>query len=570
MDGDMPLLDQVFNVCSYDLGHCSVYPEPAACPSLSACTQQCQILSAVWISMGGDVNTVISNSGTGCCAQNSYGIGCSNGQVTSLNWNGMDLQGSIATEMSSLSYLNILNLGSQSISGELTILSRLTSLRSLILSSNSFSGNLGFMTALRSLTQGDLNNNLISASIPPGITAMSSIEYLHLGTNSLTGVVSSVFGSMPNLTSLYLDGNLMSGALPWLTQNMSDCAYDVGLCSVYPEPAACPSVTACTQGCQILSVIWDAMSGTSTRTISSSGTDCCAQGSYGIGCLGGEVTSLDWDSQGLIGTIPTALSYLSSLKVLNLGGQSLSGTLSVLQYLASLETLVMSSNQFADSLDCLTGLSSLYYLDMKKNSLSATMPTGMTHLSSVVYLNLESNLISGIVSSVFGPMTNLGSLYLSANSFTGAMPWLTQNLVNCEYDSTLCTVYSEPGACPSVSACTQECLVLSNVWAAMSGVPATVISGSGTTCCGQSAYGIGCLSGSVTSLDWNNQALTGTVPTALSYLSGLAHLNLESQTISGSMSVLASLTGLQTLQLGSNSFSGSLDFLTGLTKLQSM
>ena len=43
---------------------------------------------------------------------------------------------------------------------------------------------------------------------------MSSVEYLELSENNLSGAIPPELGSLSNLTSLYLNENRLSGAIP--------------------------------------------------------------------------------------------------------------------------------------------------------------------------------------------------------------------------------------------------------------------------------------------------------------------------------------------------------------------
>ena len=67
----------------------------------------------------------------------------------------------------------------------------------------------------------------------------------------------------------------------------------------------------------------------------------------------------------------------------------------------------------------LTGLS---VLDLHHNSLSGTIPTQMGLLTNLQYLALSDNQLTGTIPTEFGNLVNLNNLYLFGNQISGSIP----------------------------------------------------------------------------------------------------------------------------------------------------
>ncbi|CAN6686358.1 unnamed protein product [Malus baccata var. baccata] len=166
-----------------------------------------------------------SSSETPCSWQ---GITCSpQNRVLSLSLPNIFLNlSSLPPHLSSLSYLQLLNLSSTNISGTIPpSFGQLTHLRLLDLSSNSLTGpippELGNLSALQFLL---LNSNKLSEKIPQQLANFISLQVLCLQDNLINGSIPSQLGSLVSLqqfrvggnplTSLNISCNNFSGAIP--------------------------------------------------------------------------------------------------------------------------------------------------------------------------------------------------------------------------------------------------------------------------------------------------------------------------------------------------------------------
>jgi len=113
-----------------------------------------------------------------------FGVGCTLGNVTSLDFYRRGLSGSITPELSNLTALTSLYLEENQLSGSIPV-------------------ELGTLTNLTFL---DLAENQLSGSIPSELGNLTNLRHLYLNENQLTGSIPAELG---NLTSL-----------GWLTQSV--------------------------------------------------------------------------------------------------------------------------------------------------------------------------------------------------------------------------------------------------------------------------------------------------------------------------------------------------------------
>ncbi|MBD1207810.1 MAG: VCBS repeat-containing protein [Ignavibacteria bacterium] len=135
--------------------------------------------------------------------------------------------GTLPQNMAALTRLRELDLSDNLLSDTLGQCWTVTGLESLNLSGNRFTGRISRDVArLANLLTLDLSRNLLSDSIPPEIGTLQQLKSLRLGGNRLTGRIPTTFGTSsttaktallattPNLTSLDLSNNQLSGMIP--------------------------------------------------------------------------------------------------------------------------------------------------------------------------------------------------------------------------------------------------------------------------------------------------------------------------------------------------------------------
>lgn len=263
-------------------------------------------------------------------------------------------------------------------------------------------------------------------------------------------------------------------------------------------------------------------------------------------------TSLQLANQYLTGPLPALLSTLTSLQVLNLSGNLLTGPMPNLSPLTQLVSVDLSRNQLSGSVP--SNLSpQLQVLNLTNNSFSGSIPSTISAAyPNLQLLDLGFNGLNGTIPNL-GALTVLQSLRLHGNRLTGSVPPCNTTLSLFELWLHLNQL---TGAVPATLGSLTN---LTTLWL------------NGNRLSGSIPSAIGNLSNLV-SLRLNNNALTGAIPSALGSLSNLQELMLFTNTLTGSIpSTLGSLTQLRLLQLSSNQLSGaipsSLGNLMSLTSL---
>lgn len=148
-------------------------------------------------------------------------------------------------------------------------------------------------------------------------------------------------------------------------------------------------------------------SGTQLLGWSSNGSDPCGDSWGGVTCLNQAVTEIHLSGLNLTGSLGYRLDQLTSLTILDLSNNQLSGGLPY-QLPPNVQQLNLGNNNFSG------GSGSFPYSFM-----------GMTHMTS---LNLSHNQFFGNIGDVFWHLQNLITLDLSFNKFVGELPQSFSNL----------------------------------------------------------------------------------------------------------------------------------------------
>ncbi|XBH77308.1 hypothetical protein VPH35_103809 [Triticum aestivum] len=140
-------------------------------------------------------------------------------------------------------------------------------------------------------------------------------------------------------------------------------------------------------------------------------------------CIGSpSLALLDLCHNQLSGNIPNTLGNCSKLKVLKAGNNHLSGILPVeIFHATSLEYLSFPNNGLQGELDGahMVKLSNLATLDLGGNQISGNIPVNIDHFKRLEELHLGSNNMSGELPSSLGNCTNLKTIDLKINNFSG-------------------------------------------------------------------------------------------------------------------------------------------------------
>ncbi|KAL7595509.1 hypothetical protein Lser_V15G29321 [Lactuca serriola] len=332
-----------------------------------------------------------------CCQWS--GVTCNNqtgGHVTELDLMSCGLVGEISHSLVNLTYLNHLNLDSNSFHGTIpTFIGSLTPLRYLDLGFNNLNGiiprSIGSLTQLRYLR---LSYNSLYGTIPRSIGSLTELKYLDLMSCGLVGEISHSLVNLTYLNYLDLSGNSFHGTIPTIISSLTQLRYlDLG---------------------------GNNLNGTIPRS---------------IGSLT-ELRNLYLSDNFLYGTIPPELGNLTNLEELYLShvGRCRVENLEWLSPLSHLEGLGMDGISLAKTnhwVDVILSLRKLLWLSLEGCELSQVMyPYSSSFLnsssSSIESLNLENNsLTSSMYRWLFSLTSNsLQILHLSGNMLDGIPKYL--------------------------------------------------------------------------------------------------------------------------------------------------
>ncbi|KAM7486154.1 hypothetical protein LguiA_002163 [Lonicera macranthoides] len=160
-------------------------------------------------------NWITGNPDSGCTWS---GIMCdSSGRVTTINLHSKNLKGTLPIELNNLSQLKTLALRRNSLHGTLPSFANMTTLEQIFLDSNDFSSvPSDFLLGLTNLQSFSISDNpsLQSWEVPIQLRDSSILSTLSASNASLVGSIPDIFGSFPNLQSLRLSYNNLTGVLP--------------------------------------------------------------------------------------------------------------------------------------------------------------------------------------------------------------------------------------------------------------------------------------------------------------------------------------------------------------------
>ncbi|KAL3533775.1 hypothetical protein ACH5RR_007296 [Cinchona calisaya] len=207
---------------------------------------------------------------------------------------------------------------------------------------------------------------------------------------------------------------------------------------------------------------------------------------------------------------------------------------------------VYRGNGFTGSIPPQIGaLSKLNYLDLSCNKLTGELPFSLTNLTELAEFYISNNDFNGYsISSALGNLTNLVTLGLSYNGFSGSIPPALSHLSNL---ASLDLKYNNlNGTIPSALYHLTNLSILDISW----------------NCCNNLSAPIPPALAGLTKLKFlygDSNQIDGSIPPKIGNLKGLKILNLQFNRIVGQIpSTLGNLTNLDFLDLSSNQISGSL------------
>jgi len=270
-------------------------------------------------------------------------------------------------------------------------------------------------------------------------------------------------------------------------------------------------------------------------------------------CNKGEYKQLSFISNELRGTFPPEVALLSSLEIIELQRNILSGFLpTTLGDLSGLKEIRLYDNYLSGVVPSEIGnLNRLEVLDVEFNFLAQLLPETLSQLTSLKELLLDRNLLVGDLPSEFGKLSRLETFYVFLNALSGSLPTEFGNLSNLrdvrfEVNFFSGTIPSEIGMWTKI-----EDLVIGN----------NTLTGSIPTELGNCQQ--------LTYLDLYRNFLSGSLPTEIGLLTNAGQLYFEENRLSGELPTeLGHIKSATRMWIHKNLFTGTLPSEIGLmTKL---
>jgi hypothetical protein len=145
----------------------------------------------------------------------------------------------------------------------------------------------------------------------------------------------------------------------------------------------------------------------------------------GIRCnTNGCVTDIEFENNGLAGTIPTELALLTALAFLGLEQGATTGTIpSELGSLSDMFFIDLDFNQLTGTIPSeIYGLTLLRTLDLNDNQLIGFIDSSIGNLSNLDFFQIHNNFFLGTIPSEIGNLSLLNTFTLYNNNLVGEMP----------------------------------------------------------------------------------------------------------------------------------------------------
>ncbi|XP_070680534.1 probable LRR receptor-like serine/threonine-protein kinase At3g47570 isoform X1 [Malus domestica] len=319
---------------------------------------------------------------------NWVGVTCSarHLRVTTLNLSYMGLTGTIPPHLGNLSFLVQLEFRNNSFGGTLPPeLSNLRRLKLISFEFNDFEGTIpSWFGLLSKLQTFNLYGNQFSGPIPNAIFNLSALQVLNLRSNQLSGTIPREIERLTVLQEILLGNNnfKVTGSIAREIGNLTmlrNIYLDFNMLEEIPNLIGSKD----------------------------------------------EVEKLYVQANALKGPIPLAIFNMSSLTILALNGNNLSGSFpdNICQHLPSIQVLNSAHNQFDGPLPHkLWQCKELLSLVLDYNNFSGSIPRSIGNLTQLTQLGFGNNTLIGIIPYEVGNLQSLQYLSLDFNNLNGPFP----------------------------------------------------------------------------------------------------------------------------------------------------
>uniref|UniRef100_A0A151UIP5 non-specific serine/threonine protein kinase n=1 Tax=Cajanus cajan TaxID=3821 RepID=A0A151UIP5_CAJCA len=391
----------------------------------------------------------------------------------------------------------------------------------------------------------DLAGNALSGKLPPQLSNLTYLNSLDLSQNNFYGQIPQEFGHLQRLGNLDLSINSLTERDVLLSFKLQVSDPENALSSWSSDSNHCTwiGVTCYEDGkrVQSLDLAGNALSGKLPPQLSNL--------TY--------LNSLDLSQNNFYGQIPQEFGHLQRLGNLDLSINSLTGKLpnsfvgdipTQLGNLLNLSSLQLSENNLSGHFPTsIFSISSLVLLYVENNNLSGNLAHNFGHdLPNLNFLSLGTNRFEGVIPNSISNASNLQYIDLANNKFHGPLP-LFNNMINLTYLALDNNFLS-----PTTSLTFQFFDYLSN----STQLNMLKINDNHLDITGNFPQEIKKFE-NLLSLSFANNFFTGELPSEIGALHMLQNFATDGNRFSGEIpDIFGNLTNLYTLAMGNNQFSG--------------
>ncbi|KAJ6836605.1 receptor-like kinase TMK3 [Iris pallida] len=360
------------------------------------------------------------------------------------------------------------------------------------------------------VTQIQTKNLKLSGTLPEHLNKLTELSNLGLQNNNLSGSLPS-FSGLSKLQYAYL-GNNQFDTIP------SD--FLVGLTSL-----------------QVISLNNNPLNQSTGWTLPSDISDSV------------QLTNLSLSGCNLAGQIPDFLGSMSSLAVLEMSYNMLTGRIPTSLSGSQLRILKLNNQQgsgLTGSIDVVASMTQLTLVWLHGNSFTGPIPSGIGDCTSLMQVSLNNNQLVGLIPENLTALPRLQSLQLGNNKLMGPIP--NVSFSNFKYDpNPFCQ--STPGL-----PCAPEVTALLGFLGGMDYPESVATSWSGNDPCGNSWFGVSCTGQTkVSRINLQKLNLNGSISPSLGQLDSIQEIILAGNNLNGTIpDVLASLPSLTLLDVSNN------------------
>lgn len=286
---------------------------------------------------------------------------------------------------------------------------------------------------------------------------------------------------------------------------------------------------------------------------------------YNLG-INASLQQLDFTNNRFTGAIPANLCFRKKLRVLNLGQNQFNGSISAdIGGCKTLWRMILEQNNFMGVLPEFAENPILTHIDISENYITGPIPSSLGNCRNLTFINLSKNQLSGFLPSELGNLAYLQTLNISHNLLEGSLP---SQLSNCSKLEKFDVGFNSlKGSVPHALTSWKRLstLVLSeNQFTG--GIPSFLVEFEmlselqlgGNPFGGNIPSSIGAMKNLIYALNLSGNGLIGEIPSELRNLFKLISLDISSNSLTGSLTVLDGMDSLVEINVSHNHFTGAI------------